>query len=158
MVQENSDFGMEDPDAYESDMKEIETYELPREIDTPDTNKPVSTITDAMEDTSDLTDMQFIASRMFPKHLGSPISNSLMVARVDPGVFNALMRILVKGEIMRCDPNKSINVHEAVAKNYTLMSIGLEGLGRIDYAEIGGAARAAKVNQERSQLGGLLGS
>jgi hypothetical protein len=114
----------------------------PVEIDEEEDNesKPLS-FSEALDNTSDLTDMQYAAAKLFPSHLGSKVANSVMIARVSPEVFLPMLRLMAVDEIMQSDPARPINVNSVYVKNYALLSIGLDGKGRIDMAELVGASR-----------------
>jgi len=114
------------------------------------------TLAEKMEETSDLSDMQIAIANLFPGDLGGKIYNALMIARVAPDVFMPLLKLLVNEEIKKSDPHQNINVASIVAKVYTLLSIGLDGKGRIDHIELAGAS---KETEELEKLGkGLFGT
>jgi hypothetical protein len=148
---------MNNPDAFDQIASEVAV----REVKLPDDSNKSSnddsrpaTISEAIDSGTDLTDMQFAAMKLFPEDKADLVSNISMVARIDPEVFLPLLHINVQNEIMTSDPFKPINVDKIVAKHYYRQSIGLEGRGRIDYAELAGASREAK---ERSMLSSGLG-
>jgi hypothetical protein len=88
--------------------------------------------------------MQFAARNMFPK---VPSLNDMMVARIAPDAFLSLLGHMITNDIMSGDPSKPINTTESLARNYTRLTIGLEGEGRIDYAKLLGAARETKKDE-----------
>lgn len=107
------------------------------------------------EETPDLSDMQSAIAKLFPEGLGDDIANKVMIARIAPDVFIPLLRLMVVEEIMKSDPKKPISVVSTMAKIYTLLSIGLDGKGRIDHIELAGAS---KETEELEKLGkGLFG-
>lgn len=108
----------------------------------------VQSLTDKIDQLSDLTDMQAYLYKLFPENLGSPSANAIMISRISPDVFLPLLRLMVENEIMNADPTEPINVIDVVQRNYTLLSVGLDGKGRIDIAELAGAARETKMMQE----------
>ena len=56
---------------------------------------------------------------------------------------------------MTSDPKKEINVTKTYMKHYTLWSIPLDREGRMDVADIAGAARAEKKLQSSLGLRGM---
>jgi len=112
-------------------------------------------LAERLEETSDLSDMQIAIANLFPGDLGGKIYNALMIARVAPDVFMPLLKLLVNEEIKKSEPTQNINVASIVAKIYILLSIGLDGKGRIDHIELAGAS---KETEELEKLGkGLFG-
>lgn len=95
-------------------------------------------------DIADLSDLQSAIVSLFPGGLGDNISNKLMVARISPDVFISALRLLVVEDIMSTPPDQPINVAATVMKYYILLSIGLDGKGRIDHIELAGASREAE--------------
>jgi len=122
----------------------------PREVELPkDEGKP-KTLTDAMDDATDLTDMQFAASRLFPKNFGF---NDVMVSRIAPEAFLSLLQMMVTNDVMMANPHMPFDTNKSIVTNYGLLTVGLEGRGRIDFAELLGAAR--EIKKEESLLKGL---
>lgn len=117
------------------------TVDLP--VDAGASDAPKS-LTESMDDATDLTDMQFGVAKLFPKQLSR---NDLMIARVDPAAFLSLHSLMVTDDIMASDPTKPINVTDSIIKNYVNLTIGLEGEGRIDLGKMMGAA-AERRKQE----------
>lgn len=112
-------------------------------------------LSEKIDETPDLSDMQSALRKLFPDSLGDDIVNKVMVARVAPDVFIPLLKMLVNEEIAKSDPTKPISVAVTVAKLYTLLSIGLDGKGRIDHIELAGAS---KDSEELEKFGkGLFG-
>lgn len=109
-------------------------------------------LSEAMDEATDLTDMQFAASRLFPKDVQL---NDVMIGRIAPDAFLALLHIMVTDDIMKSDPNKPIDVNGLIIKNYVRLTVGLEGRGRVDYAELLGAAK--EIKKEESLLRGVAG-
>lgn len=131
--------------------KEVELSEEEMESDG---TKPKS-LAEKFDEKPDLSDLQSAIHNLFPSTLGDDVINKLMIARIAPDVFIPLLRLLVVEEIQKSDPGKSINVASTVAKMYTLLSIGLDGKGRIDHIELAGAS---KETEELEKLGkGLFG-
>lgn len=121
----------------------------------------VATMSQQLTDTADLTDLQFIIQRMFPRsRMTDPQVNEveelLPISRIDSEVFLPLLHLQVENEIMMTDPNKAINVEASIARNYGRETIGLDGRGRIEYVGFGGASIELKKQQMGgSNLGGL---
>ncbi len=114
--------------------------------------KKTLTISEAMETSTDLTDMQYAMSKLFPEKVDQ---NSVMVGRIAPEVFLAMLHLVSVNEIMQSDPTQSIDVNKIYANNYVRLSIGLDGRGRIDTAELLGAAREEKRAMELMRGGGI---
>jgi hypothetical protein len=102
------------------------------------------TLSETLESSTDMTDMQYAAYRLMPPKLGSEVKNANMIGRVDPNIYLARLHLNSVDEIMTSDPRKAINVNEIWNKNEILLSIGLDGMGRIDLLELAGAAREEK--------------
>jgi len=65
----------------------------------------------------------------------------------------AIVQMMVTDDVMTADPDKEFNVNHSIIKNYVRLTIGLEGRGRIDEAELMGAAR--EIKKEESLLKGI---
>jgi len=112
-------------------------------------------LTEKLDEAPELSDMQTAIRQLFPGELGGKIYNALMIARVAPDVFIPLLKLLVNEEIKRSNYKKPVSVASTLAKVYTLLSIGLDGKGRIDHIELAGAS---KETEELEKLGkGLFG-
>lgn len=122
------------------------------EIEEPGGRTP-KTLGEKSDEISELTDMQTAIKQLFPGGLGSDIYNALMIARIAPDVFIPLLRLIVVSEVMRSPADKPINVVDIMSKIYTLLSIGLDGKGRIDHIELAGAS---KDTEELEGLGKRL--
>ena len=136
----------------------LATEAPPREVELPKSSAETvskgsdghNTLSEGLGSSEDLTDMQAALAKLFPTMLDS---NSVMVGRIDPSLLLSMLHLKSVGEIMRSDPTKPIDVDSIWLKNYVLLSIGLDGRGRIDIAEIAGAAREEK--RADKLLGGL---
>lgn len=124
----------------------VRDVELPKE----DENSGPKTLTEAMDEATDLTDMQFAASRLFPKAYSR---RDAMVARVAPDAFLALLHIMVTDKVMSGNPSKPISVNDEIFNAYYMLTTGLDGRGRIDFAELLGAAK--EIKKEESLIKGL---
>lgn len=114
------------------------------------------TFSDALESSSDLTDMQAAQRRLFPPKLGDEVYNHIMVDRVDPNSHLSRCHLNAVDEIMHQDPLKTVDVNKTWQKHTILLDIGLDGMGRIDDLELAGAAREEKRLQHT--LAGLGGT
>lgn len=145
-----------DPEAYRRLVmaSPARNVELPNKSST-SSDEEVATggqgITDASENASDVTDTQWIHSHMFPKRLGTRVTNNLMQARITPESYLPLIRINTTDDIMKADPAKDVHFKEMLNENTILVSIGLDGRGRIDEAELAGAAR--ELERAKRRLG-----
>jgi hypothetical protein len=112
------------------------------------------TIAQAMESSVDLTDMQYALSILIPKE--DKINyGTLMVADISPEVFLPGMHMCAMDEIMCSDPRLPIDTNKIYMKYYTIWSVGLDREGRMDVADIAGAARAEKKLQSSLGLRGI---
>lgn len=123
--------------------EDMERTEPPRDVALPDETNGGS-LAERLEAGGDMSDIQHGVNRLFPK---DPVVNDLMVARVAPEVFLAALHLCSINEIMQADPGRPIDVTGTYMKNYVKCSIGLDGMGRIDLAEIMGAAREEKMKK-----------
>ncbi len=135
-------------EAYDKLATDAPTREIELPPDVPGTGQSFS---DRAAYTGDLTDMQAILMRLFPEQ-GNAGGNLGMVARIHPDVFLPLISIMATNEIMGQDPQKPIDVAQIYAKHYSVLSIGLDGKGRIDALELGGAARDTKMAEKKLDL------
>lgn len=152
MEEEYNDYNEEQPMgdmAQEEYYDEVATEAPPRDIDIPEDTKTAGTksLSDRFGDVSDLSDMQTYLMRLFPPNLTNStadIDNLIMVSRISPEVFLPMLHLMVEEEVMTSDPDKPISVNNIIMKCYSLLSIGDLGKGRIDIAELAGAAREEK--------------
>jgi hypothetical protein len=107
-------------------------------------------LTDSMDDATDLTDMQFAFKNMF---MGDEYSKRRQFGRIDPGAFLTLLDLGMRSVIMTSDPSKPINVHRELDRLYYDYGVGLNGDGRFDGARLLGAARENK--KEENLIKGL---
>src|SRR3989337_2987913 len=74
--------------------------ELPKPEDAP------KTLSQAMDDATDLTDMQLAVARLFPKDIKP---SDIVIGRVAPEAFMSLLQLMISNDIMTSDPRKEIN-------------------------------------------------
>lgn len=147
----NEDAPRENP--LEKEYMDIASVAPARTVEMPVDAPKQKSLTESMDDATDLTDMQFAASHLFPKNV---IVNDVMIGRIAPEAFLSLLQMMVTDEIMTFVPTTEkpvFNTNESTIKNYVRLTVGLEGRGRIDYAELLGAAR--EIKKEESLLKGL---
>ena len=101
----------------------------------------------------DLSDVQTAVLGMFPSDLGDKVLNKLMIARTPPEMELPMIRALSTNALMMSDPEKDVNFAHIVITCSMLTGIGRDGMGRIDYAELIGAARDTKMAQDRLRYG-----
>lgn len=101
-------------------------------------------------DSASLSDMQFTGSKLFPEMIGDSISNKIQIARIAPEIFISVLRLQTVEDIMQTPSDKPISVVQTMIKNYILLSIGLDGKGRIDLLELAGSSRET---EELEKLG-----
>jgi hypothetical protein len=123
-----------------------------RDVDLPPGDEPEDGVSKSFsqmeEEYSDATDMQAVLFRLFPKQQ-SREENLAMVSRIHPDVFLPFIDILATSEVMRQPDNANIDVAAIRLRTYALLSIGLDGRGRIDALELGGAARDSKNTEKQ---------
>jgi len=141
MVEENKNPIL--PDKEREVYDKLKTSEPPREVEQPsgENQPPKMGLDEAMEMSEDLTDFQTAIRILHPRK--REIRNA-RVARIDPGVFLAGIHLSSVDEIMRSNPQEKIDVNLIYMSNYYDYSIGLDGKGIIDVAELLGAAREEK--------------
>lgn len=133
--------------AYDELAEDIPTRDIDLPQDAPSSGQ---SFTDRAAYYGDLTDMQAILMRLFPEQ-GEAGGNLGMVARIHPDVFLPWIEILATNDVMCSDPRKPIDVAAIRMKWYSVLSIGLDGKGRIDALELGGAARDTKLAEKAVQ-------
>lgn len=133
------------PEAIAQAYRELAEEQPVREVEMPGEGKESQegppTLGDAVNASEDLTDLQFAMQKLFPSQIDYL---SVMIARIDPNVYIPMLHLMSVDEIMRSDPRESIDVNRIWTKNNIALSIGLDGMGRIDTAELSGAAREEK--------------
>ncbi len=137
---------------YEDLVQEQPVRQVEVPSDKREEEKGSTTISEAMEMSTDLTDLQEALRRLFPEKLGP---NSVMVGRIAPEVFLPMLHLVSVNEIMKSDPTQAIDVNKTYTNNYVGLSIGLDGKGRIDTAELLGAAREEKRAEKMLGVGGI---
>lgn len=152
---DNDDDFEEEVPAAELTYESLATMQPERELENPDDDEGDEelSLTDRMDAASDQTDMQFAYDKLFPPKLGTPVENALMIADISPEVFLPLLHGMTINGMMMSDPNKPIDFEDIKLKNYTVLSIGLDRKGRIDAAELQGAARENRMAERSSGLG-----
>ena len=137
-----------------STYKEMAVEEPELDVDPDDDGGGGGTLSQRIDDSANLSDFQNANLKLYPEDLGDAISNKVMVARIDPGAFQALLYLMTKSDIARADPRFPIVVEDFILKNYILLTIGLDGKGRIHILELAGAAKEAE--ESASELKKLL--
>ena len=156
MADENNKEKQDKDKGYTEAYSELVQEAPPRDVELPPARTAGGdgqhTLGEAMELSEDLTDLQYAVARLFPSAIDA---NSTMVGRVDPSVLLSALHLMSVNEIMRCDPKKSLDVTSIYMNNYIRLTIGLDGRGRIDVAELLGAAREEKRTERLLGAGGL---
>ena len=153
---EDEEDGIEDIPEPVPDYEELAVMNPERELESfeedDDEGKHLS-LGQALEASTDLTDMQFAYEKLFPPKLGTPVENALMIGDVSPEVFLPLLHGMTINGMMMSDPEKPLDFEMMKLKNYILLSIGLDRKGRIDAAELQGAARENRMAERSTGLG-----
>jgi len=152
MVEEKHEINPEPEISFDREYLEISQQAPTRNVPLPvaQDDKLSKSLTEAMDEATDLTDMQFAMTKMFPKEIKI---DDVMVGRIAPEAFLSLLQLLITNDIMTSDPAKGIDTNALLVKNYIRLTIGLNGQGRVDIAELLGTAREQK--REESLLKGI---
>lgn len=135
-----------DKDLYE----ELSTEKPERQVELPeDGDKPrgPKTLSEKEEETPNLSDFQSTLKSLFPEFDDdgmNSIAQAAMVARIAPDVFSDLIYLVTMSILEKQDPRKNVDVISTLTKVYAMMSIGLDGKGRIDQIELHGASKEEK--------------
>lgn len=133
------------------DFEKSALQEEPRKVELPPGGG--GSLAEGMSLAQDLSDIQTAMKKLFPDTLNN---NSVMIARIQPDLFLTLLNIMTLEDVMNKQPNEPIDVMACLRDNYVRLSVGLDGEGRIDMAELAGAARAEKNRRDNiSRLGSL---
>jgi len=117
-----------------------------------------ASLTDAIDNTQDLTDIQFIVRKLIPTGLdGGGIRgrsvDAAVTARIHPEAYLSLIRLGVRSDIMRSDSRKAFDTYGSLIKWIAILSPALDGRSRIELAECAGAAREARRSEGLAGLG-----
>jgi len=124
------------------EFEELAAAQPARDVKMPEVNSQEgNTLAAAMAGTEDLTDMQAALRILMPKDYDE---NSVVIGRIDPGIFLAELHLMSVNEIMMSSYKKPVNVNGIYLKNYVRLSKGLDGMGIVDVLELYGAARDEK--------------
>lgn len=132
------------PEAERQAYDKLKEFQPPKEVAPPESGQKLG-LGEAMEMSEDLSDFQ-AAIRILHPPKRKP--ENVRVGRIDPGVFLSSLHLKSVDEIMRHDPSEKIDVMEIYMNNYVDLSIGLDGKGIIDVAELLGAAKEEKRAKE----------
>ena len=169
MVQDNDE--LEEPKETELSSEEI--YQAmalsapSREVEVEEDDSP--SLSDAENRYRNESDIKYTIRRLFPNR-ENEVYNLAMIARISPDMFQSIHRLLVNAAIKRI-PYKiilnrngkrrmireAINVPEIASEIYFILTVGLEGKGRIDLIELAGSAREAEELDNLSKQMGLNG-
>lgn len=141
-------------EAYKQARNDLKQHAPLRQVEVPDEQKKKEgvTLSEALSFGEDLTDLQYALKRLLPSVLDE---NSSMIGRIDPNTMLPVLHLMSVSEIMKADPKGNIDVNAIYLKNYIRLSIGLDGRGRIDVAQLLGAAREEKRMEKSFAAGGL---
>jgi hypothetical protein len=150
MTEENEDL----LPSEESPNIPVATEEEEREIEIDESEVGGGTLSDKLALAPNLSDMQSAMVALLPEGFWSRmfrLYKLVVVGRISPDSFIALLRIAVKSIIKRSNPRRPVDVGEIVTAIYAILSKGLDGKGIIDILELAGAARE---QSELEKLGG----
>jgi hypothetical protein len=128
--------------ATEEPEQELEVFNSPH----------TKTLEEQESENPHLSDLQSVIKMRFPD-FGNIVDNSLMMARISPDIFKALLRLKINAEIKKSNPNKPVDVTAIALKSYTQMTIGLDGKGGIDLIELAGVANDKEIAELSKSLG-----
>ncbi len=132
---------------------ELSSAEPPRDVVFPEAEGEGddgghATISERMEGSPKLTDVQIVIRQLFPD-LGVKWLNALMMARVLPEYYVHLKRILIK-HLVR---TMNMSVAEAIATIEVAVGIPIDGEGRIDAIAVMGRAAEAEETKAKNEVG-----
>lgn len=142
-------------DPYSQEYDELAQQAPAREVEMPaakSNGEGGQTLGEAIGAAEDMTDLQYAMARLFPAVVDY---NATMIGRIDPNILLSALHLMSVNEIMQADPEKAIDVNATYMRNYVRLSIGLDGRGRIDTAELLGAAREEKRTERLLGAGGI---
>jgi len=113
--------------------------EMPDEIEG---DGHVPTLTEQLQQGSDLSETKVAMQHLFPANLGNTITNKIMVGRIAPEQYMPMQMVIVTDKFMAADPTGNFSVADAVLEANILLGIGLDGKGRVDEIELVGAQNA----------------
>lgn len=143
--------GMNGEETVESVYEELAQEEAERVVD--DVGMPQHKTLEEQEISGQhLSDLQAVIKMRFPDY-GNVIDNGLMMARISPDIFKALLRLKINAEVRKCDPYKPVDVTGISMKTYTQMTIGLDGKGGVDLIELAGVANDKEIANLSKSLG-----
>jgi len=132
---------------------QLATLDPERDLEVPASEiKRSETLEDAEGANRHLSDLQTVILKRFPDY-GNTVENGLMMARISPDVFKALLRLKINAEVRRANPYKPVDVTSIALKSYTQMTIGLDGKGGIDLIELAGVANDKEIAELSKGLG-----
>jgi len=154
MAEEKEEKKSKEQEAYDQIYKELVQEAPTREVEMPKVPAVVEgrTLGEALEMSEDLTDLQYAMAKLFPNVVEA---NSIMIGRIDPNMLLSMLHLISVNEIMRSDPTKPLDVNSTYMNNYVRLTIGVDGRGRIDTAELLGAAREEKKAERMLGTGGI---
>ena len=123
------------------------------EVAGPPGNGEHMSLSEQMDLTADMSDVQTGMFKLMPPGLGDKTQNNLMIGRLPPESEMPMIKILATDSLMRSDPEDDVDFNGMLVEKVILLSIGREGMGRIDVAELIGAARDRKDAMERLRYG-----
>jgi hypothetical protein len=131
---------------------QLATEEPERELDVTEEISHKKTLEEEETENRHLSDLQTVILKRFPDY-GNLVENGLMMARISPDVFKALLRLKINAEVRKSNPYKPVDVTSIALKSYTQMTIGLDGKGGIDLIELAGVANEKEIAQLSKNLG-----
>ncbi len=98
------------------------------------------------EDSPNITDLQATLKRLFPTFEDDEINKikSVMVARIAPDTFMPLLKMTIVSILESHEEDENIDVMSTINLVNAILTIGLEGKGRVDAISLAGAAREAE--------------
>jgi len=151
MVSEAENIEVPESVAIDPEYLQLSQQHAVRNVELPEKPDQVAkSLTEAMDEATDLTDMQLAMAKMFPKDVKV---DDVMIGRIAPEAFMSLLQLMVTNDVMTSPPEKAVDVNALTIKNYVKLTVGLDGRGRIDIAELLGSAK--EIKREESLLKGL---
>ncbi len=108
------------------------------------------------EDSPNITDLQATLKRLFPIFEDDEINKikAVMVARIAPDTFMPLLKMTIISILESHEEDEDIDVMSTINLVNAILTIGLEGKGRVDALQLASAAReSAELENVSKSLG-----
>lgn len=143
------DFPEEDDEPVDPDemYQALKTVTPPRNGEEDDDYDEGVSLETAERDNPNESDLKATLRQLFPRFEDKKIdqlARVTMVARIQPDVFKPMLRLTVDSIVRNHLDDDDVTVASVLVIIYSIISIGLEGKGRIDGLELAGSAKDAE--------------